>query len=90
MTARDRKPERREVTERDLRRPEFRDADPADLEWREDGVLVRRDRWEQGIRQIAGALGMSRQKFEVADVVAAVKHLVETCQPKVMRIGRKG
>lgn len=82
MTARDRRPERREVTERDLRRPEFRDADPADLEWRDDGVLVRRDRWEQGIRQIAGHFGMSRDEFEIADVVAAVKHLVETYRPK--------
>ena len=66
--------ERREVTERDLRRPEFRDADPADLEWREDGSLARRDRWERGIREIASIVGLDpRKDFEIDDVVAAVR-----------------
>lgn len=46
----------RAVTERDLRAPEFRDCEPEDMEWRADGTLARKDRWEVGIRQIAGIL----------------------------------
>lgn len=69
--------QRRPVTERDLRRPEFMDCEPADLEWRQDGTLARKDRWEQGIRQIAGIVGMDPRKgFEVADVIAKVREVV--------------
>ena len=83
MNARDQTAKPREVTERDLRRPEFRDADLADLEWREDGSLARRDRWERGIREIAGVVGLDpRKNFEVSDVVAAVRQLVVTQRPK--------
>jgi hypothetical protein len=67
---------KRAVTERDMRAPEFRDCDPEDLEWREDGTLARRDRWERGIREVAGLVGLDPRKgFEVADVVAAVRLL---------------
>lgn len=34
----------RDVTERDFRRPEFRDADPADYEFRDDGASTARKR----------------------------------------------
>lgn len=62
------------ITERDLRMPEFRDCTLEELERREDGSIARRDRWEQGIRQLAGIMGFDpRKQFEVADVVAAVK-----------------
>lgn len=65
------------VTERDLRAPEWRDCDPAELEWRQDGTLARRDRWERGIREIAGIVGVDpRANWEIADVVALVKELV--------------
>lgn len=67
-----------DVTERDLRMPEFRDAKLEDLEFRADGKIVRKDRWETGIRAIRSALGDSRRDFEVADVVQAVKALVES------------
>lgn len=67
----------RNVTERDLRMPEFRDAALEDLEFREDGKIVRKDRWEMGIRRIRTALGDSRSEFEVEDVVQAVKALVQ-------------
>lgn len=67
-----------EVTERDLRMPEFRDAKLEDLEFRADGKIVRKDRWEMGIRAIRSALGDSRRDFEVVDVVQAVKALVES------------
>ena len=62
------------ITEQDLRMPEFRGVNIADLERREDGTIARKDRWEQGIRTIAGIVGLSaRSGFEVADVVAAVR-----------------
>jgi hypothetical protein len=64
----------REVTERDLRMPEFRDAKVEDLEFRRDGKIVRKDRWETGMHRIASALGFSsREGFEIDDVVAAVE-----------------
>lgn len=63
------------VTERDFRRPEFRDADPKDYERREDGRIVRKDRWERGIRRIRSLLGDHRREFEVDDVVSAVAAL---------------
>lgn len=67
----------REVTERDFRLPEFMDAKAADYEFRDDGVLVRKDRWEQAVRRIASLLEMSsRGGFEIEDVVAAVEKLI--------------
>lgn len=70
------------ITERDLRMPEFRDVDIKDLERREDGAIARKDRWERGIRQIAGIVGLDpRAGFEVADVVAAVQAMAEKCPP---------
>ncbi|EHK72347.1 hypothetical protein PPL19_05390 [Pseudomonas psychrotolerans L19] len=66
----------REVTERDFRLPEFRDADPKDYEIRDDGKVVRKDRWETGIRSIAYHLRMSsRGGFEIDDVVAKVQQI---------------
>ncbi len=72
----------RQVTERDLRMPEFADADPKDLEFRGDGKLVRKDRWEIGIRKIYSRLGMSSRgdDFEIENVVAGVTSLVARCQ----------
>ena len=68
----------REVTERDFRMPEFRDADPKDYEFREDGKVVRKDRWEMGIHRIRSALGDQRREFEIEDIVSAVNALVAT------------
>lgn len=72
-----------EVTERDIRLPEFRDAKLEDLEFREDGVIVRKDRWERGIRNIVGVfedfapeMGIRRGKFEVQDIVNEITKLV--------------
>ncbi|MCD7096956.1 hypothetical protein [Stenotrophomonas sp. MMGLT7] len=68
----------REVTERDFRMPEFRDADPADYEFRGDGKIVRKDRWETGIHQIRAALGdRVRPEFEIDEVVEAVRTIVD-------------
>lgn len=71
----------RKVTERDFRMPEFRDANPDDYEFRSDGKIVRKDRWEQGIHSIRYALGDNRREFEIADIVEAVRALVATVPP---------
>lgn len=67
----------REVTEFDLRADEYkrRDVKPEDYEFRADGKIARKDRWETGIRNIASnAPGIgSRANFEIPDVVAAAK-----------------
>ena len=64
------------VSEYDFRMPEFRDAKVEDYEWRSDGKLVRKDRWETGFRNIASALGFDgREGFEIEDVVAAAREL---------------
>jgi len=72
----------REVTERDFRAPEFRDADPKDYEFRDDGKVVRKDRWETGIRQIRDILGDRRREFEIEDIVMAVRAVVSTIEPQ--------
>ena len=66
----------REVTERDLRHPKFSEGEPSDYEFRSDGAIVRKDRWEMTVHAIKSAVGDHRREFEVADVVAAVKALV--------------
>lgn len=69
---------KRDAMERDIRMPEFRDAKFEELEFREDGKVVRKDRWETGIRLIRGALGDERREFEIDDIVQAVEALVAT------------
>lgn len=66
----------KEVTERDIRVPEFRDAKLEDLEFRGDGKVVRKDRWETGIHRIRMALGDRRREFEIDDVCQAVEALI--------------
>lgn len=61
------------VTEADFRLPEFRDAKAEDYERREDGRIVRKDRWETAVRSIAAALRMN--SFEVEDVPSKVRQL---------------
>jgi hypothetical protein len=65
----------RAVTERDFRKPEFRDADPKDYEFREDGAVVRKDRWQTAIHRIRSTVGPKGREFEIADVVKAVEKL---------------
>lgn len=65
----------REVTERDFRMPEFRDAKPEDYEFRADGKVVRKDRWHNGILSIASIVGMNVRSFEIDDVVERVREL---------------
>jgi hypothetical protein len=67
----------RTVIEDDFRMEEFRDAKPEDYEFREpDGKLVRKDRWERGIRKMASILNMNgRSGFEIEDVIKRVGDL---------------
>lgn len=67
----------REVTERDFRMPEFRDAKVEDYEFRGDGKLVRKDRWESAIGTIRDLVGVNRREFEIPDVVEAVRQMAE-------------
>ena len=73
----------RVVTERDFRRPEFYDADPKDYEFRADGAIVRKDRWEMGIRNIWNIVngGLTpRSDFEIKDVVESVRSVCNRIQ----------
>lgn len=77
---------RREVTERDFRIPEYYDAKPEDYEFRDDGKVVRKDRWEWGIRAIAGilqehGLGLNRSDFEIDNIVDVVRKLAKLVKP---------
>lgn len=65
----------RTVTERDFRKPEFANADPADYEFREDGAVVRKDRWQTAVHQIRCMVGPKGREFEIADVIKAVERL---------------
>lgn len=72
----------RTVTEEDFRAPEFRGAKVEDYEFRNDGKIVRKDRWESGIHRIRALLGDHRKEFEVDEIVAAVRALVATVEPQ--------
>lgn len=70
----------RDVTERDLRAREFADGEPSDYEFRPDGRIVRKDRWERAIHSIRCALGDRRREFEVPEIVNAVRALVNSIE----------
>jgi len=65
----------REVMERDLRAPEYREGKPDDYEFRGDGKIVRKDRFMRGMQDIAAILFGSRHDYEIPDVIAAVHQL---------------
>ena len=66
----------REVTAYDFIMPEFRGADPKDYEFRADGKIVRKDRWETAMRTITCIVGAGGHDFELEDIVEAVRALV--------------
>lgn len=71
----------RPVTERDLRMPEFRHLNADDLddyEFRDDGKIVRKDRWESAVHSIRYALGDTRKEFEIPEIVSAVRAVIAT------------
>jgi len=71
---------RAEVTEFDLRRPEFQDPKlkPEHFEFDADGEVVRKDRFETGMRRVHGilieqGLASSRDKWNVDSVLSKLK-----------------
>lgn len=77
----------RVVTEKDFRMPEFRDEKVEDYEFRDDGKIVRKDRWEMGIHSIrnrlaeAGVESVKGREFEIKDVIEAVSMLIQKALP---------
>lgn len=56
-------------------------AHPEDYERREDGKVVRKDRWECAVRNIVTHLHGPRHKFEIDDIVETVRALAERATP---------
>lgn len=63
------------VTELDFRMPEFYNAKVEDYEFRGDGKLVRKDRWQQAVHHICSLVGGSTRDFEIEDVIERIKAL---------------
>lgn len=63
----------RTVTEADFRQPEYRDARVEDYEFRDDGKLVRKDRWMRAIMALRHLLLPGQRDFEIDDILARVK-----------------
>jgi hypothetical protein len=78
----------RAVTELDFRRPEFLHANVEDYEIRPDGQVVRKDRWEKGIRKIASILRIPGD-WEISEVVQAVDALELAANPEYVCINPK-
>lgn len=78
----------REVTEQDFRRPEFFHAKVEDYEFRHDGKVVRKDRWEMGIRKIASILRIPGE-WEISEVVQAVDALELAANPEYVCVNPK-
>lgn len=68
----------REVTERDFRMPEYKDAKPEDYEFSGDGQLVRKDRWATAVGSIRHLVGIDGRSYEIQEVVDAVARLTDT------------
>lgn len=73
---------KQQVTEQDLRMPQFRTAKIEDLEFDASGEVVRKDRFEKSMRTISGILngvnGLSpRTSWTCEQVVEAVRMLKE-------------
>jgi len=65
----------REVTEQDLRAPQFREGGPGDYEFRSDGKVVRKDRFQRGMQDIAAIVFGSSHDYEIPEVIAAIRQL---------------
>jgi len=63
----------RPVTERDFRKEEFKDANVEDYEFRDDGEIVRKDRFQVGMFTIASILGF--KDWEVEEVIQKVREM---------------
>ena len=67
----------RKVTERDFRKEEFKDKSIEDYEFRADGEIVRKDRWEMGIRIIQSKVLPNVDDFEIEDVITEITKLIK-------------
>ena len=65
----------REVTERDLRAAEYRDGKPDKYEFRSDGKVVRKDRFQSGMRDIAAIVFGCGHDYEITDVIKSIHSL---------------
>lgn len=65
----------RPVKEEDFRKTEFANAKVEDYEFRDDGAIVRKDRWQTAISNIRHMVGISNREYEISDVVDAVEKL---------------
>lgn len=74
----------RKVTLEDFIMPEYRGKNPDDYEFRGDGKIVRKDRWETGIHRIHTLLVdveiMPDSPGEIGEVVKTVELLIEHCK----------
>ena len=61
--------------ERDLRAPAYRDGKPDEYEFRSDGAIVRKDRFQTGMRDIAANIFGCGHDYEIAEVIKAVHRL---------------
>ena len=67
----------RVVTENDFRKIEFKHKDPADYEFRPDGKIVRKDRFENGIQSLRVRLKFPRnEEWEIQDLLHKVDILM--------------
>jgi len=67
----------KKVTEQDFRKKEFIGAKTEDYEIRRDGVVVRKERWEIGIRRIAARITNHASEFEIQNLIDAVEYLLD-------------
>lgn len=61
----------RPVTENDFRKDEFKNKNPEDYEFRDDGAILRKDRWKMGMITIASIVKSG--DFEIEDIIEIVR-----------------
>jgi hypothetical protein len=67
----------RKVTEQDFRKDEFKNSNPEHYEFRHDGRIVRKDRFEDGIQSLKVRLKWPRNKeWEIFDLLHYVDVLM--------------
>ena len=65
----------RDVKESDFRKSEYINKNPEDYEFREDGVIVRKDRWKVGIYRLQSIMLDGRKEFEIDEIIAEAHRL---------------
>lgn len=81
----------REITEDDLRMPEYRGIKLENLERRDDGRIVRKDRWELTCRRIAGQMGLDGgyDLDELPGIVGTMREFTPTEAMLTMNLGAR-